>query len=784
MGWLWLAAAALLVVGCSQPQTAQESTGSVQLVAVIQSATADEVTRVLVTVMAPDMDPATGSLVKTGSTWSGNLTSIPVGSNRTFTAEAFDATGKKLYSGQSTGVTISAGATAVVNITLQETTPKPGFENDAPRITSLVASTNRVTMGGTVSLQVSAMDPNTGDTLSYAWTASAGSLDNPTSTATTWTAPSVPGSATVTVTVTDSHGASAALSVTLFVEGAGGGSDGGMGGGASVGALFNTWPQVTRVTASPSFLAAGETTTVAATASDLDGDSLSYQWSSPSCFGTWTDQGSRVATFTPSEFGIPPPSPDGCSVCPLQVVVTDGRGGQTTGTLRMCVGNKPSPSFPPRITSTSQSAASVAAGSTVTFRVTATDPMGGALSFQWNTIRGTLGAPVSGVASSEVVWTAPSCVPSTSSTVRILATAKTTAGLFASTPFAVNLTGPSCPPSTWSSVGSLGFRRASHTATLLPSGQVLVVGGYDSPSYLRSAELYDPATGLWLPTGQMGMARTGHSSTRLASGKVLVVGGVSDGSYAATATAELYDPATGAWTPVASMNRGRAAHSAVLLPSGKVLVSGGFSSGMGMMADAELYDPATNTWTPAGNMFESRDGHSSVLLPTGKVLVTGSNSRSSSAELYDPGTGTWSSISLLQSYAQPVMAVLPTGKVLVADLSFSRSAELYDPVAGTLVLTSGLSSVRDSGKVAVLPSGKVLVMGGIDPSSGINGYFASAELYDPATGSWSSAGSMSIGRGSHTATVLTSGEVLVVGGWFTPFPGSGDITPSAELYQP
>ena len=64
-----------------------------------------------------------------------------------------------------------------------------------------------------------------------------------------------------------------------------------------------------------------------------------------------------------------------------------------------------------------------------------------------------------------------------------------------------------------------------HTATLLPSGKVLVAGGYDDGGTLSSAELYDPASGTWTATGSLGTARYDHTATLLPSGKVLVAGG-------------------------------------------------------------------------------------------------------------------------------------------------------------------------------------------------------------------------------------------------------------------
>ena len=76
----------------------------------------------------------------------------------------------------------------------------------------------------------------------------------------------------------------------------------------------------------------------------------------------------------------------------------------------------------------------------------------------------------------------------------------------------------------------MGTARDSHTATLLPSGKVLVAGGLDCCSSLSSAELYDPATGMWTATGSMRHGTLFHTATLLPSGKVLVAGGVDGGS--------------------------------------------------------------------------------------------------------------------------------------------------------------------------------------------------------------------------------------------------------------
>ena len=82
----------------------------------------------------------------------------------------------------------------------------------------------------------------------------------------------------------------------------------------------------------------------------------------------------------------------------------------------------------------------------------------------------------------------------------------------------------------WTATGSLGITRGIHTATLLPDGKVLVAGGnhnslYEPTAAQSSAELYDPATGIWTPTGSLNAARSTHTATLLPSGKVLVAGG-------------------------------------------------------------------------------------------------------------------------------------------------------------------------------------------------------------------------------------------------------------------
>jgi IPT/TIG domain/Galactose oxidase, central domain/Kelch motif/Peptidase family C25/S-layer homology domain len=326
------------------------------------------------------------------------------------------------------------------------------------------------------------------------------------------------------------------------------------------------------------------------------------------------------------------------------------------------------------------------------------------------------------------------------------------------------------------STGSLTTWHSGHTATLLPSGQVLVAGGGDD------SELYNPATGTFTTTGSLAANRSSHTATLLRSGSVLIAGG-------GNGSAELYDPATGTFTATGPLATARSGHTATLLPSGKVLVAGG-SDDHGALSSAELYDPVAGTFGATGSLGSTRSSHTATLLPSGKVLVAGgygdSGSRSS-AELYDPGTGTFTATgSLAEPRAEHTATLLPSGKVLIVaggDGPFfqSGSAELYDPTSGTFTGAGFLNDSRSGHTATLLPSGKVLVTGGEQGFSAFSFMFLnSAELYDPGSGMFSSIGPLGAARHSHTATLLASGKVLVAGG-----DTNGGITlSSAELCDP
>jgi Galactose oxidase, central domain len=198
----------------------------------------------------------------------------------------------------------------------------------------------------------------------------------------------------------------------------------------------------------------------------------------------------------------------------------------------------------------------------------------------------------------------------------------------------------------WTATGTMAEVRVGHTATLLTTGpnagQVLVVGGSDrAPNNIATTgcELYDPASGTWSPTGSLSESRSSHTATLLPSGKVLVTGGQRVLNAVNRSSAEIYDPQSGTWSLAASMSEPRNRHIATLLRTGKVLVAGGAASGdLEAVSSAEIYDPLADSWAPAGSMATPRRAQSAVLLRDGRVLVAGGTSGStifSSSEIFD-----------------------------------------------------------------------------------------------------------------------------------------------------
>jgi len=174
--------------------------------------------------------------------------------------------------------------------------------------------------------------------------------------------------------------------------------------------------------------------------------------------------------------------------------------------------------------------------------------------------------------------------------------------------------------------------------------------------------------------------------------------------------------------------------------------------------------------------------HAAVRLGDGRVLVAGGGAYTPTAELYDPATNRWTPTGSMSVDRYDFTAtLLRNGRVLVVGgyslSSVGRStelSELYDPATGRWTSTGSLRTARRNHTATLLPDGTVLVAGGFNS----DGWLRSAELYDPTRGRWSRVAPMTTAREGASATLLGTGRVLVAGG------GNPSATRSAELYDP
>ena len=336
---------------------------------------------------------------------------------------------------------------------------------------------------------------------------------------------------------------------------------------------------------------------------------------------------------------------------------------------------------------------------------------------------------------------------------------------------------------------NMAYQRVSHTATLLPTGFVLVAGGDGSGA---TAELYEPNTGVFGPTGAMASARRNHTATLLKTGRVLIAGG----EATAPGAAELYDSTIGRFTATGRMTDARTGHTATRLANGNVLLVGGTSPAGNVLASAEIYDPGTGIFTAAGGLATARTTHAAVLLGDGRVLIAGGSDgqvRLATAEVFDPTTGRFTPTgAMLEVRSHFTATVVTGGQVLVtggwgpvtgASLA---SAELFDPATGRFAQTGSMGTPRADHTATERADGSVLVTGGnsvyaYDPyicggqlfSCGrqIQTTTPYVEVFDPATGTFTAAQLRIVGRAAHTATLLASGAVLVTGGHGVDYAG-------------
>jgi N-acetylneuraminic acid mutarotase len=370
-----------------------------------------------------------------------------------------------------------------------------------------------------------------------------------------------------------------------------------------------------------------------------------------------------------------------------------------------------------------------------------------------------------------------------------------------------------CASARWEISGNLNIARRGHTATLLPNGEVLIVGGWSPAAEgygpLASTERYDPATGTFRLARSLSTLKYVSSATALLDGRVLVIGSNPDSSV--WMAAEIYDPTTDEWSTAADPGTALDGHSAVRLLDGRVLIAGAYAPENGVdrfIGSAMIYDSKQDAWSTTGALNHPRTWHTLTLLDSGEVLLVGGTDSGDlqytlyDAEIYNPVSGEWrvagrTSGGGVMGTATP----LPDGTVLVAggngggiggNIVFD-DVEVFDPEQMTWGRFDDLSVKRYAHSATDLGDGRVLIVGGERQHGGYPWLsyetLSSVEQFDPVTGRWIAAPRLNVARSRHTATLLRDGSVLVVGGSYGPGGGPNyddyrmfDIK-SAERYR-
>lgn len=294
------------------------------------------------------------------------------------------------------------------------------------------------------------------------------------------------------------------------------------------------------------------------------------------------------------------------------------------------------------------------------------------------------------------------------------------------------------------------------------------------------------------------------SATLLNDGKILIVGGrglaeaVHKNSY-------WYLPTDQTFTPSAQLTQARFAHTAFILSDGRVVITGGddltpVDPFRPALASTEIYNPATDSFTNGPDMTVPRFHHVATQLKDNRVLLTGGLQIAGSSgfgaspntEIYDPIANTFTAASRMVENGRwlHTATLLNDGLVLLVGgrnnsctgtcpVFSLASAEIFNPATGTYMATGPLNISRHNHTATLLADGRVLVIGGEtteDLGTG-SSEVQQAEIYDPATGMFSYYGNMLITRGRHTATLLNNGKLLIMGGEIR----SGAQTASTEL---
>jgi Galactose oxidase, central domain len=295
-----------------------------------------------------------------------------------------------------------------------------------------------------------------------------------------------------------------------------------------------------------------------------------------------------------------------------------------------------------------------------------------------------------------------------------------------------------------------------------------------------------------------------HTATLLQDGSVLLVGG--SGFSGVHKQTERYLPSQNVFQIGPSLATARLDHSAMLLANGNLLVSGGYNPVDGGTAfddafrSSELFVAATSTFAAGPDMTVPRRNHVSTMLKDGRVLVTGGIqlrgtgfSASPNTELYDPATNQFLAGDRMNSPRwMHTATLLADGRVLLVGgrdnnctigcpIYSLNAAEIFDPATGKYTTTGSLNISRYGHSAALLDDGRVLILGGETTENiGNTDQVTMAEVYSPATGTFAPFGHTIFGRGFHALARLNNGKYLLAGG----YNENGSPSPTTEIFDP
>jgi N-acetylneuraminic acid mutarotase len=241
---------------------------------------------------------------------------------------------------------------------------------------------------------------------------------------------------------------------------------------------------------------------------------------------------------------------------------------------------------------------------------------------------------------------------------------------------------------------------------------------------------------VWLDAGDLREARNAAHVVVVGTNQMLIVG--SDWSCGASTngsdSVEIGDPVTGVWEKTTSLPNLRDAPAVVALPDGRALMTGGAAGedvGWSAYSSTYVFDATTRLWSRSGLLNTARTATAAAVLLDGRVLVAGG--------MY-----------LDRTSSEP-------GRIL-------GTSELWDSSSETWARTGGLANTRAGASAVTLADGRVLIVGGVASLESAPIQQASAEVYDPTTGQWSSAGTLATARSDFALVALPDGGALIAGG--------------------